>query len=76
MTATADRERRATPEALRATRKTYETIAEAAARMGVNPRTIRRRIADGHLTAYRLGPRLIRLEISEVDAILRRIPAA
>lgn len=56
--------------------KTYETIADAAARLGVSPRTIRRRIADGHLTAYRFGPRLIRLDAVEVDAVLRRIPAA
>ena len=60
----------------RARKKTYETIAEAAGRLGVSQRTIRRRIADGHLTAYRLGPRLIRLDAIEVDAILRRIPAA
>ncbi|MCA1711651.1 MAG: excisionase family DNA-binding protein [Actinobacteria bacterium] len=56
--------------------KNYETIAEAALRLGVSARTIRRRIADGHLRAYRFGPRLIRLDAGEVDAVLRRIPAA
>lgn len=39
-------------------------LAEAA---GVNPKTIRRRIADGSLPAYRLGGRAIR--IREADAL-------
>jgi excisionase family DNA binding protein len=52
------------------------TIAEAAERLRVNPRTVRRRVADGHLTAYRVGPSLIRLDSDEVDALLRPIPAA
>lgn len=40
---------------------TYETLATAATRTGVSTRTLRRRIAEGKLIAYRLGPRLIRL---------------
>lgn len=51
-----------------------ESINEAAARHGVNPRTIRRRIADGTITGYRFGPRLIRVDPDEVDAALRPIP--
>lgn len=50
------------------------TIAEAASRLQCNPRTIRRRIADGTLTGYRFGPTLIRLDPAEVDALLRPIP--
>lgn len=38
-----------------------------------NPRTIRRRIADGTLTAYRFGPRMIRVDLDEVDAMMRPI---
>jgi len=52
------------------------TIAEAADRLHVHSRTIRRRIADGSLSAYRVGPQLIRLDPAEVDALLRPIPAA
>lgn len=37
-------------------------------------KTIRRRIADGSLTGYRLGQRLIRVDLNEVDAMLRPIP--
>lgn len=54
----------------------YETIAHAAERAGVHPRTLRRRIADGLLTGYRCGPRLIRLDPAEVDALMRPIPTA
>ena len=57
-------------------RAQYETIMDAARRLGVNPRTIRRRVAEGKLTAFRLGPRLIRLDPCEVDNLLQPIPTA
>ncbi len=57
--------------------QTYETITQAAQRLGVHPRTVRRRIASGVLPAVRLGGHLIRLRPDEVDAVLfRPIPAA
>lgn len=40
----------------------------------VSVKTIRRRIADGTLTGYRMGPRLIRVDLNELDAILSPIP--
>lgn len=52
----------------------YETIAEAAARLGIHPKTLRRRIAEGRLPAYRLGHQIVRLDPAEVDALLRPIP--
>lgn len=52
------------------------SIAAAADIAGVHPRTIRRRIADGTLTGYRMGPRLIRVDVTELDAMLRPIPTA
>ena len=36
--------------------------------------TIRRRIADGSLTGFRVGKRLIRVDLNEVDALMRPIP--
>lgn len=52
-------------------------IATAAQVAACNPRTIRRRIADGTLTGYRLGPRLLRVDLNEVDEkLLRPIPTA
>lgn len=52
------------------------TQQEAADKLDVCPRTIRRYVADGRLTAYRLGPRLIRIDASELDRLLREIPIA
>jgi excisionase family DNA binding protein len=49
-------------------------IAAAAKHTGVSPKTIRRYIAAGRLAAYRMGPRLIRVDLAEVDALLHRIP--
>lgn len=43
--------------------------AEAAARKGVSTKTIRRLIADGTLPAKRLGPRLIKIDVEDVDAL-------
>jgi excisionase family DNA binding protein len=50
------------------------SISAAAKSVGVATKTIRRRIADGTLTAYRFGPRLIRVDLAEVDAMLHPIP--
>lgn len=55
--------------------RTTETLAQAAARYGVHPKTIRRRVADGTITAYRIGPRLVRVDPDEVDAAFAPIPA-
>jgi excisionase family DNA binding protein len=63
---------RSTPTPAAARR--YASLADAAAYMGVNERTIRRRIADGRLTGYRLGDRLIRVDLNELDEALRPIP--
>ena len=55
----------------------YETLAESAERHRCSTKTLRRRIAEGKLTAYRFGSHLIRLDPAEVDdALLRPIPSA
>ena len=60
----------AVPEHRRLTRQP-----EAAAYAGVCTRTIRRMISRGELTGYRLGQRLILVDLNELDAALRPIPA-
>lgn len=66
------------PTAIRSQRPARRliTIAVAADYLGVADKTIRRRISDGSLTAYRMGSRLIRLDAAEVDELLRPIPTA
>jgi excisionase family DNA binding protein len=49
----------------------YAKIAEAAAYLQVTDRTIRQMIADGRLTGYRSGGRLVRVDLNEVDAAMQ-----
>jgi excisionase family DNA binding protein len=47
------------------------TIPEAAIRLGVNPRTVRRWIESGKLPAYRLyGQGYVRINADDVEALL------
>lgn len=46
------------------------SLAEAADLAGVSIRTLRRRIADGVLPAYRTGPRLIRLDPADLMTMI------
>lgn len=57
-------------------RPKYVALADAARYTSLCERTIRRRIADGTLTGYRIGPRAIRVDLNELDAALRPIPTA
>lgn len=50
------------------------SIQEAADFYGVTTRTVRRWIAEGRLTAYRINARVIRLDADEVENLPRRIP--
>ncbi len=45
------------------------SVAEAALRLGVDSKTIRRMIARGDLPARRIGPRLIRIRVADIDAV-------
>lgn len=54
----------------------FETLVSAAERTGFSVRTLRRRIAEGKLPAYRSGPRSIRVDPADVDRLLVRIPTA
>jgi len=63
------------PQLSRAERR-FAAVSTAAEHAGVSEKTIRRRISDGSLPGYRLGPRLIRIDLNELDALLRPIPAA
>jgi excisionase family DNA binding protein len=46
-------------------------IVDAAEYLQVTDRTIRQMIADGRLTGYRSGNRLVRVDLNEVDAAMR-----
>lgn len=50
------------------------SIQDAADVLGVSTDTVRRRIADGSLAAYRVGPRLLRVDRAEVEALAKPVP--
>lgn len=55
----------------RATRRRYVKIAEAAEYLQVTDRTVRQMIADGRLTGYACGKRLVRVDLNEIDAAMQ-----
>ncbi len=59
------------PNPISTARRRYVTIADAADYLNVTTRTIRQMIADGRLTGYRSGSRLVRLDLNEIDAAMR-----
>ncbi|MFV8316281.1 excisionase family DNA-binding protein [Mycobacterium sp. 23] len=52
-------------------RRRYVSVADAAEYLDVTARTIRQMIADGRLTGYRNGGRLVRLDLNEIDAAMK-----
>jgi excisionase family DNA binding protein len=56
------------------TRRRYITVTEAAEYLQISDRTVRRLIADGELTGYRMGQsrRVIRIDLNEIDEQLMR----
>ena len=54
----------------------WASLTLGAEHIGVSDKTMRRMIAAGRITGYRVGPRLIRVDLNELDAMLRPIPAA
>ena len=52
------------------------TLKQAAEWYGVSERTLRRRIAEGQLKAYRVGPRSIRVRAEDLEALALPIATA
>ena len=52
----------------------YLDLATVAEYLGIAEKSARRRIAEGSLPAYRMGPRNIRVLQTDVDKLLVRIP--
>lgn len=57
-------------------RKQLGSLSEGADVLGCSTKTLRRYIAAGILTGYRVGPRNLRVDLAEVEALARPIPAA
>ena len=51
------------------------SIEEASEVMSLSTKTIRRRISDGSIPAYRCGRRNIRIRLDELEAAFRKLPS-
>lgn len=51
----------------------WATKPQAAAHVSVHPETIDNWVERGLIHAYRAGPRLIRYDLNEIDAMLTRV---
>jgi excisionase family DNA binding protein len=51
------------------------TYVQAAERLGVSERTVRRRVADGELPVVRLGARTCRVPLAAITELVREEPA-
>jgi excisionase family DNA binding protein len=56
------------------TQRRIASINDAAEYAGVSTKTIRRYVSAGRLTGYRFGPRLIKINLAEVDVLLKPVP--
>jgi excisionase family DNA binding protein len=52
------------------------SIAKAAEAQDVSTRTMRRWIAEGRIRGYRVGPRLVKIDVDDLNQLARRIPTA
>jgi excisionase family DNA binding protein len=52
--------------------KNPTTIRDVCEQYGLSDKTVRRKIKSGELTAYRCGPRLLKLDAEQVEAALMR----
>lgn len=49
------------------------TLAAASERCGLSVKTLRRYISGGRLRAYRVGPRSLRIDEADLDALSRPV---
>ena len=54
----------------------FISLSAAADILGISVHTLRRRIAAGELPAFRTGRRIIRVRVSDLERMRRRVPAA
>lgn len=52
----------------------WATLREGAAYLGIGLRTLTDKIATGEVPAYRCGPRLVRVDLNELDQLMVPVP--
>lgn len=56
--------------------KRYQRPAQVGPQFGISARTIRRWVAEGKLTGYRIGTRILVVDPDQVAALLRPVAGA
>lgn len=49
----------------------YLSMAQASVYTGLDQRTLRRYVSEGRLRAYRVGPRLLKFDRTDLDGLFR-----
>jgi len=50
------------------------SMSEAAEHLGICERTMRRYVAEGRVRAFKLGPKIVRFDVNDLDDLLTPIP--
>jgi excisionase family DNA binding protein len=56
-------------------KRRYGSLALGAETLDVSERTIRRMIANGLIKGFKVGPRLVRVDLNEIEALPVLIPS-
>jgi excisionase family DNA binding protein len=64
------------PKTLTERPATFWSLERGADDLGCSVKTIRRMIASGELSGYRIGKKMIRVSADEVRSLARRLPTA
>lgn len=64
------------PKRIKAPEPRYVTIKYGAEYLSISEQSLRRYIAAGRITGYRLGERALRVDRQDLDALLSAIPTA
>jgi excisionase family DNA binding protein len=70
--APSNRRGRRRPDETNGNGRRWATVAETAEYLRVSDRAVRLMLNDGRLTSYRLGPRIVRIDLAEVDTAMTR----
>jgi excisionase family DNA binding protein len=54
----------------------WASLAQASTYSTIPVKTLRDWISKGRLPAFRVGPRQIRVDLNDIDGLMRRIPTA
>lgn len=64
------------PRSETVSRRQLVSVDQAADFLSCSPRTVRRMVSRGQIAGFRVGSRMLRVDLTELEAQLRPIPTA